>query len=90
MASLKQIKIFPLKETYLKSNLEISNIQNDVNRFIVDIFNKTGNYPNIKTNSKYIAVIYEENNIGNYPLEDTNTKSINIKRKRKPIKITLI
>lgn len=79
MASLKQIKIFPVR---MECNYQIPDMENDVNKFIVDIFNKTGSYPNIKTNSKYIAVIYEENNIGNYSCPDT--KNIMMTPKPKP------
>lgn len=51
---LKQIKLFSLQ-----SNSEVI-VENKVNKYVVDVFNKTGNYPKIKCTSSYIAVICSE------------------------------
>lgn len=50
---LNQIKLFPFDGTELVSD----KTQNTVNKYIIDVFNETGNYPKIKCTSTYIAVI---------------------------------
>lgn len=49
---LPQIKIFALSEFKTTSELEIA-----VNKYVIDTFNKEGNYPSIKTNSQFISII---------------------------------
>ena len=49
---LLQIKIFKVSDFETTEQLEKS-----VNNYVIEIYNKEGNYPNIKTNSKYISVI---------------------------------
>jgi hypothetical protein len=49
---LQQIKIFKVTDFETTEDLEKS-----VNNYVIEIFSKQGNYPNIKTNSNYISVI---------------------------------
>lgn len=49
---LQQIKIFKVTDFETTEDLEKS-----VNNYVIEIFSKEGNYPNIKTNSNYISVI---------------------------------
>lgn len=49
---LQQIKTFWVDVYDNKLNLDTA-----VNEYVIERFNLTGNYPKIKTNSKYISVI---------------------------------
>lgn len=49
---LKQIKIFKVSDFETTEKLEKA-----VNDYVIERFNKEGNYPNIETNSKFISVI---------------------------------
>lgn len=49
---LPQIKIFLVRGFKTTYELEIA-----VNQYVIETFNKEGNYPSIKTNSKFISVI---------------------------------
>ena len=49
---LKQIKIFRLSG-FVSDDV----IEKMVNDYIIEIFNKHGNYPRIETNSRFISVI---------------------------------
>lgn len=49
---LKQIKIFKVSDFETTEKLE-----NAVNDYVIERFNKEGNYPNIETNSKFVSVI---------------------------------
>lgn len=51
---LKQIKIFKIADYGTPELLEQA-----VNSYVIEVFTKEGNYPNIETNSKYISVICE-------------------------------
>lgn len=51
---LKQIKIFKVSDFGSTEQLE-----KDVNDYVIERFNKEGNYPHIETNSKFISVISE-------------------------------
>lgn len=48
---LQQIKIF-----FIEDN---SNVEKQVNEYVVEVFNSQGNFPRIETNSKFISVICE-------------------------------
>ena len=48
---IKQIKIFKVSE------FSTEDLEKSVNNYVIEIFSKEGNYPIIKTNSKYISVI---------------------------------
>ena len=48
---LEQIKIFKVSE------FSTEDLEKSVNNYVIEIFSKQGNYPTIKTNSKYISVI---------------------------------
>lgn len=49
---LKQIKIFKVSDFETTDQLEKA-----VNDYVIERFNKQGNYPHIETNSKFISVI---------------------------------
>ena len=49
---LQQIKIFPVRNFYNDQELEKA-----VNKYVIQIFNKEGEYPFIETNSSFISVI---------------------------------
>lgn len=49
---LQQIKIF------CYNNNNYNEVMNEVNEFIIDVFNKHGNTCNVETNSKFIVVEY--------------------------------
>jgi hypothetical protein len=50
---LEQIKTFYYEHTLLnKTNIDI-----EVNEYVIKMFNKTRNFPKIETNSKFISVI---------------------------------
>lgn len=51
---LKQIKIFKVSDFETTEQLE-----KVVNNYVIERFNKEGNYPCIETNSKFISVISE-------------------------------
>lgn len=51
---LNQIKIFKVSDFETTEKLE-----NAVNDYVIEIFNKEGNYPHIETNSKFVSVIIE-------------------------------
>ncbi|MGB4985006.1 MAG: hypothetical protein WBO70_04470 [Erysipelotrichaceae bacterium] len=51
---LKQIKIFRISDYQL-----ISDLEEDVNNYVIERFNKEGNFPSIETNSKFISIISE-------------------------------
>lgn len=51
---LKQIKIFKVSDFVTTQQLEKA-----VNNYVIEIFDKEGNYPHIETNSKFISVISE-------------------------------
>lgn len=60
---LKQIKIFKVKHFKTTEELEES-----INNYVIERFNKEGNYPTIKTNSEFVSVISD-------CLVETNYKS---------------
>lgn len=49
---LQQIKTFWVEVYNDKTELD-----KDINKYVVELFNRTGNYPKIKSNSKYVSVI---------------------------------
>jgi len=51
---LKQIKIFKVSDFETAEALE-----KVVNDYVIERFNKEGNYPHIETNSKFISVVSE-------------------------------
>lgn len=51
---LNQIKIFKVSDFETTEKLE-----NAVNDYVIERFNKEGNYPHIETNSKFVSVIIE-------------------------------
>lgn len=51
---LKQIKIFKVSDFQTTEELEKA-----VNDYVIEIFNKEGNYPHIGTNSKFVSVVIE-------------------------------
>ena len=51
---LKQIKIFKLSDYDIADELE-----KVVNNYVIERFNKEGNYPSIETNSTFISIISE-------------------------------
>jgi len=51
---LKQIKTFFVNGYGYKSS---TNLDVDVNNYVIKKFTETGNYPKIKTNSQFISVI---------------------------------
>lgn len=51
---LKQIKIFKVSDFETMEQLEKA-----VNVYVIERFNKEGNYPYIETNSKFVSVISE-------------------------------
>lgn len=51
---LKQIKIFKVSDFQTTEELEKA-----VNDYVIEIFNKEGNYPHIGTNSKFVSVVSE-------------------------------
>lgn len=60
---LQQIKIFKVEHFKTTEDLEES-----VNKYVIEMYNKEGNYPTIKTNSKFVSVI-------SHCLLETNYKS---------------
>jgi hypothetical protein len=52
LRQLQQIKIFKVSDFGSTEQLE-----SFVNNYVIEIYNKQGNYPIIKTNSKYISII---------------------------------
>lgn len=50
---LEQIKIFPY------SNHTTEELEKAVNDYVVEIFNKEGNFPRIETNQGFISVIVD-------------------------------
>ena len=48
---LKQIKIFKVGE------FSVEDLEKAVNNYVIEIFSKEGNYPNIEANEKYVSVI---------------------------------
>jgi len=58
---LKQIKIFKLADYKESSDLEAA-----VNNYVIESFRTQGNYPNIQTNSKFIAVVNDCLIVTNY------------------------
>lgn len=51
---LKQIKIFKVSDFETTDALEKA-----VNDYVIERFNKEGNYPHIETNSKFLSVVSE-------------------------------
>ena len=51
---LKQIKIFKVSDFETTEALEKA-----VNDYVIERFNKEGNYPHIETNSKFVSVVSE-------------------------------
>lgn len=51
---LQQIKIFKVSDFEKTEQLE-----NAVNDYVIERFNKEGNFPHIETNSKFVSVISE-------------------------------
>ncbi len=51
---LKQIKIFKVSDFETTEQLEKT-----VNDYVIERFNKEGNYPHIETNSKFVSVVSE-------------------------------
>jgi hypothetical protein len=49
---LKQIKIFKVSDFETTDLLEKT-----VNNYVIERYNKEGNYPDIETNSKFVSVI---------------------------------
>ena len=49
---LKQIKIFKVSDFETTEQLEKT-----VNDYVIERFNKEGNYPRIETNSKFVSVL---------------------------------